>query len=105
MATEVDGEERLVGLAHWVEGRPLDRVLARIDDVERIDGYFEAIGRLAAGIHNEASTWTPPPEFTRRAWDADGLVGEVAALGAFLGGAGLLRRGVPDSGASASGNS
>ena len=83
VATEVDGEERLVGLAHWVEGRPLDRVLARIDDVERIDGYFEAIGRLAAGIHNEASRWTPPPEFTRRAWDADGLVGESPLWGRF----------------------
>ena len=83
VAAEVDGEERLVGLARWVEGEPLDRILAGTDDVERIDGYFEAIGRLAAGVHNASSNWTPPPQFTRRAWDADGLVGESPLWGRF----------------------
>ena len=83
VATEVDGEERQVGLARWIEGQPLDRILARTEDVGRIDGYFEAIGRLAAGIHNQSSTWGPPPEFTRRAWDADGLVGESPLWGRF----------------------
>ncbi|MYE82554.1 MAG: phosphotransferase [Gammaproteobacteria bacterium] len=83
VAAEVDGEERLVGLARWVEGEPLDRILARTDDLERIEAYFEAIGRLAAGVHNASSNWTPPPQFTRRAWDADGLVGESPLWGRF----------------------
>ncbi len=83
VAAEVDGEERLVGLARWVEGQPLDRVLATTDDAERIETYFEAIGRLAAEVHNASSQWAPPPEFTRRAWDADGLVGESPLWGRF----------------------
>ena len=83
VAAEVDGEERLVGLARWVEGEPLDRVLASTDDVVRIEAYFEALGGLAAGVHNASSTWTPPPDFTRRAWDADGLVGESPLWGRF----------------------
>ena len=83
VAVGVDGEERLVGLARWVEGKPLDRMLAGTDDVERIEGHFEAIGRLAAGLHDASSAWAPPPEFTRRAWDADGLVGESPLWGRF----------------------
>ena len=38
VAVGVDGEERLVGLARWVEGKPLDRILAGTDDVERNRG-------------------------------------------------------------------
>lgn len=83
VAVEVDSEERLVGVARWVEGTPLDRVLAETDAVELIDRYFEALGRLAAGVHNASSTWAPPSEFTRRAWDADGLVGESPLWGRF----------------------
>lgn len=83
VAFEVDGEERLVGVARWVEGEPLDRVLAETDDAAQIDGHFEALGRLAADVHNASSTWSPPPEFTRRAWDADGLVGESPLWGRF----------------------
>lgn len=83
VAAEVDGEERLVGVARWVEGEPLDRILARTDDVEQIERYFEAIGRLAAEVHNASSNWTPPPHFTRRGWDAEGLVGESPLWGRF----------------------
>ena len=87
VAVEVDGEERLVGVARWVEGKPLDQLLAGTDDHSgenaRIDRCFEAIGRLAAGVHNASSNWVPPPAFTRRAWDADGLVGESPLWGRF----------------------
>ena len=83
VAMDVDGEKRLVGVARWVEGTPLDRVLAETGDVGRIEGYFEAIGRLAAGVHNASAAWLPPRSFTRRAWDADGLVGESPLWGRF----------------------
>ena len=57
VATEVDGEERQVGLARWIEGQPLDRILARTEDVGRIDGYFEVIVATAAGANSRTRIW------------------------------------------------
>ena len=44
---------------------------------------FRTIGALAARLHNQAERWTPPPGFTRHAWDTDGLVGEQPFWGRF----------------------
>ena len=44
---------------------------------------FHTIGKLAARLHNQACSWTLPPDFTRHAWDAEGLVGERPFWGRF----------------------
>jgi Ser/Thr protein kinase RdoA (MazF antagonist) len=41
------------------------------------------LGALTAQLHNQASTWAPPSDFTRHAWDADGLAGERPVWGRF----------------------
>jgi Ser/Thr protein kinase RdoA (MazF antagonist) len=43
----------------------------------------QALGRAIARLHLAADAWTPPPGFTRPAWDADGLIGAAPLWGRF----------------------
>jgi Ser/Thr protein kinase RdoA (MazF antagonist) len=47
------------------------------------EGLFFACGRQTARLHRISDAWQPPPEFTRRAWDRPGLVGEAPVWGRF----------------------
>ena len=46
-------------------------------------GLFRAIGREMARLHTVSDDWTPPPTFTRCAWDRDGLLGDSPLWGRF----------------------
>ena len=77
-----DGPEtRHVGLIEWLEGEPLDEVLAagERDPVP----VFRALGELMARMHDQAIAWERPAKFARHALDADGLVGEDPWWGRF----------------------
>lgn len=77
-------EPRQVDVFAWIEGRQLGGVEGALDgDTAELARTFETVGRLAARLHNQACAWTPPPGFTRHAWDAAGLVGERPFWGAF----------------------
>lgn len=77
-------EPRQVDMLGWLDGRPV----GAIESVQSADAetlaavYFEA-GRLAAQLHNQATSWQPPASFTRHAWDAEGLVGDQPFWGRF----------------------
>jgi Ser/Thr protein kinase RdoA (MazF antagonist) len=77
------GEQRWAGLARWIEGTVLFRVIEAETDPEAIEGQFERLGAIMAGLHNQASGWTPPASFERHALDADGLMGETPFWGPF----------------------
>lgn len=77
------GEQRFVGLARWTEGRLLADVLAEAADQKVVEDYFGQLGAITASMHNQASAWRPPPEFTRHALDSDGLMGEAPHWGPF----------------------
>ena len=68
----------------WIGGRPLGAVEGALEgEAAALALTFRTIGTLAARLHNQAERWTPPPGFTRHAWDTDGLVGEQPFWGRF----------------------
>jgi Ser/Thr protein kinase RdoA (MazF antagonist) len=77
------GEQRFAGMVRWTEGRLLSEVLAETGDDRVVEDYFGQLGVLTAQMHNQASTWPPPPGFTRHALDADGLMGDAPHWGPF----------------------
>jgi Ser/Thr protein kinase RdoA (MazF antagonist) len=77
------GETRWAGLARWIEGEPVSRILARDKDPAAAERRFFELGSIMAGLHAESSGWTPPPGFTRHALDEHGLMGESPWWGRF----------------------
>jgi Ser/Thr protein kinase RdoA (MazF antagonist) len=63
---------RNVSLLSWVEGRQIAAGLG--------PAHFGALGQLMAHMHEHATGWQPPKEFTRRHWDWEGLFGDQAGL-------------------------
>jgi Ser/Thr protein kinase RdoA (MazF antagonist) len=63
---------RNCSLLSWVRGR---RIISGVRPA-----HFVAIGELIAHLHEHASHWQPPAEFTRRHWDWEGLFGDRAGL-------------------------
>jgi Ser/Thr protein kinase RdoA (MazF antagonist) len=76
-------DSRYVGIAHWIEGIPLASILENEKDETVIIDYFRQLGNFAATIHDQSSAWTIPPDFTRHALDADGLMGDTPFWGPF----------------------
>jgi len=71
-----------VCLIEWLEGESLEN-LVRKARKETIEDSFFKLGELMAQVHNQTSNWTPPSSFTRRSWDADGLMGSEPLWGKF----------------------
>lgn len=84
-ATQVDEvpELRQVDLFQWVDGDQLGSLEEGLGSSETVANVYTTIGTLAARLHNQACNWTPPAEFTRHAWDVDGLVGSEPFWGPF----------------------
>lgn len=79
---DVGDERRYSGLLEWVDG---DTLAARINAGRETDvrASYARLGGIMAVLHAQASGWTPPPGFTRHAFDADGLMGEQPFWGRF----------------------
>lgn len=78
---EIVGGQR-VDLLSWLPGRPLgaSRAPLALADPEAV---FDRLGRATARLHLACDAWVPPADFTRRAWDVDGLLGDVPVWGRF----------------------
>lgn len=77
-------EPRQVDVFNWIEGTQLGSVGDDVAaDAGQLPEMFHTIGRLAARLHNHAAGWEMPADFTRHAWDAEGLVGEQPFWGRF----------------------
>ena len=79
----VGNGERHAGLLAWVEGKSLRELFDDTNERSRLSNMYERVGSLLAHLHLQASAWTPPTEFTRHAFDADGLMGEAPFWGRF----------------------
>ncbi|MDR3508190.1 MAG: phosphotransferase [Caulobacteraceae bacterium] len=77
------GERRWAGLAGWLEGEVLAKVVEGETDPLINAHHFERLGAIMAAMHNQASAWTPPAEFQRHRLDAEGLMGEAPFWGPF----------------------
>jgi Ser/Thr protein kinase RdoA (MazF antagonist) len=71
-----------VGVSRWEEG---DLLQVHIDsgDSQQAASSFSRLGYLIASLHNQTSSWIPSTRFTRRRWDANGLVGSDPLWGKF----------------------
>jgi Ser/Thr protein kinase RdoA (MazF antagonist) len=77
------GERRWSGLARWVDGEMLADVVARETGLAAKVRHFERLGAIIATMHDQATGWTLPAGFKRRAVDADGLMGPEPFWGPF----------------------
>ena len=48
---------------------------------ERLPAWFELLGAITARMHQHVLSWSPPPGFTRFAWDYEGAFGPQARWG------------------------
>ena len=74
---------RVASCVQWLEGVPIgagDQPLG--PDAAPVYTQAEALGALIAQLHN-ASDADPPTDFTRHAWDAEGLLGAHPQWGRF----------------------
>jgi len=75
---------RQVDLIRWIDGRQLGTSEGGLaGDPSDIGQTYRTIGNIAGRLHNQASTWSPPPGFERHRWDLEGLVGEQPLWGRF----------------------
>ena len=72
-----------IDLFEWINGKPLGSVEQGISEANTITHTYATIGKLAAQVHNQSAAWQPSKEFTRHAWDADGLAGDEPFWGRF----------------------
>ena len=84
-------EQRYAGMTEWVEGTVISDYLGEDASLEERKHCFHQIGAMAAAIHNQSSSWTPPAGFERPSYDSDGLLGEAPLWGRFWEHPGLVR--------------
>lgn len=82
VSVDVGDQRRYAGLLEWVDG---DTLAGRIGTGAKTDvrAAYARLGGIMAALHEQAAGWTPPPGFTRHAFDADGLMGEQPFWGRF----------------------
>lgn len=78
------GELRNTGLAEWVDGEVVWRLLNRPEvSPKEVRGWFYKTGEILARLHNHASAWEVPIGFTRHVLDEDGFMGKQPFWGKF----------------------
>ena len=85
----VNGENRFVGMLEWVDGTTMAALVSASGDDAQRAAKFTALGELLARLHEQASAWQLPGNFSRHALDADGLMGEAPFWGPFWSAAAL----------------
>ena len=78
----VGDERRPAGMLEWVEGETLATRIGAGRETD-VPGCFARLGSIMATLHNQAAAWDVPADFTRHAFDADGLMGEQPFWGRF----------------------
>lgn len=66
----------------WLPGKQLGAHGTPLD-LEQPEQTFHTLGQSMARLHTASDAWTPPADFTRPAWDADGLLGDEPLWGRF----------------------
>ncbi|MDE0390659.1 MAG: phosphotransferase [Rhodospirillales bacterium] len=77
-------EPRQVDMLTWMPGIPIGTIEEGLNPaIADVHAVFEAVGRLAARLHNQTEAWPQPSGFVRHAWDREGLVGPKPLWGRF----------------------
>ena len=77
-------EPRQVDMLTWMPGVPIGTIEEGLNpQIADVPAVFEAVGRLAARLHNQTGAWPQPSGFVRHAWDREGLVGPEPLWGRF----------------------
>ena len=76
-------QHRYAGLLKWVDGMPMENLIASNPDSTFVENSFSLLGEVMAKFHNQAVSWTIPLKFSRHSFDADGLMGEAPFWGRF----------------------
>ena len=77
-------EPRQCDLFEWIDGKLLRMTGQPIPgDLGPLVEAYREVGALAAQIYNATEKWKKPAEFTRPAWDAEGIFGENGNIGDF----------------------
>jgi Ser/Thr protein kinase RdoA (MazF antagonist) len=71
--TLANGDVQMAVAFEWVHAVPLP-------EVEGLDPW-RVLGEIMAAVHVHALGWSPPPGFTRPAWNLDALVGDSPRWG------------------------
>ena len=70
-----------VDVLHWLDGGMLVNQMAE-PGTDRA-GLFHRLGAAAARLHLASDAWSPPQDFDRPDWNAEGLAGEAPVWGRF----------------------
>ena len=70
----IDGVQ--VDVLSWLPGAPLDSYVANLTTAERTQAFF-TLGKEMATLHKVSDAWIPSEQFTRCAWDLEGLLGDA----------------------------
>ncbi|MBB4864834.1 Ser/Thr protein kinase RdoA (MazF antagonist) [Pseudomonas nitritireducens] len=76
-------ESRFVDMLGWLGGSTLGSAEQGLSADGDIEALFQQAGAVAARIHLNSAQWRQPNEFTRHAWDEEGLVGANPFWGHF----------------------
>ncbi len=77
-------EVRRVDMLEWLAGEPIGTSEEGVTASGAAVGpLYERIGHLAARVHDQVASWNCPADFTRHAWDLDGLLGSDPVWGRF----------------------
>ena len=69
-------------LLDWLDGAPLGKT-GQLLNISNRQSIFHLLGKTIARLHQLSDNWEQPPQFTKRAWSSDGLVGERPVWGKF----------------------
>jgi Ser/Thr protein kinase RdoA (MazF antagonist) len=85
LLVSLDGAEpQYADLIGWVDGRQIGEGSRPLDrPAEEIAQIYQSLGAAMARMHDVSDRWTPPPGFSRPAWDGKGLLGENPLWGRF----------------------
>ncbi|MBH3426685.1 phosphotransferase enzyme family protein [Pseudomonas alkylphenolica] len=76
-------ESRHVDMLGWLAGSTMGSAEQGIRADADVGALFFEAGAVAARIHLQSAKWRQPNEFTRHAWDEEGLVGADPLWGRF----------------------
>lgn len=83
MYSEELGESRYVDMLGWLSGKTPGSAEHGIRLDTDVDALFCDAGALVARIHLRTAAWRQPNDFTRHAWDEEGLLGAEPFWGRF----------------------
>ncbi|MCP4822211.1 MAG: phosphotransferase [Shimia sp.] len=76
LSPEGQDESFQIDILAWADGTPIGSLEdGSTPDADTLAGIYKKLGQLMARVHKQVIGWEKPEDFTRHAWDLDGLTG------------------------------